>query len=742
MTAQMINEMLGRNPSYIELCKMLESKGLKFHRTQFARKLLQAVPDLASQAKSPSQPQSTPAPVRLEAQQTYRTPAGAPPAAPGSVNLKQGNVFHSAAHPVLPYGSGPPKQLPPAPGPAKAQPGVPAPIIPAPVPGSKEAMARKRDFSELVDLTNLDDDDDYVLSNKRSRVEDSSPEPEGFKAQPEIPFRTLQYPLGIANRIGASSNSTVHSPQYDPSHPQTSNSGQTIQPARPRTILARKIWKHEALRKSYYDPKTVARDVLIAAGRHPSERPLNAHLAGLLHRHIEIDSDLSTFDWDAVTPGGPPMPRVELADVPAGRPKWKVDVRKTRTLTPSRDVPKQPIRDRPPSGLGAAALASLSRLSKQTSKLLKESRNRNTENANTSNPSQLRQVHMPGDGSDPEISLVIAPDKAPRSASQTASTPFSTTPNRDFARPGKASSQSSSMETSGYYPSGKRRGRPPGSKNKAPSVPKTARTGGLLSSLTHSSLPAPEYSTYDCRWRKCHAKLHNLPTLRQHVSKKHQPCPEEVQQYGWTCWWKQCSTLVQNPDKTYTADVHFDDYNEWMAHIETKHLHPIGMEKGDGPASSHTGKPTASALDLSSFRYKAPSRTYPPSCHTARIGSYTDPQTLAANASKYLADAQHRSVTAPSSTATIRHYPADALVLTSVSKDNQDRIPIRAFHKTHGNDKMDAKASAAAVLMAMAVRKGKVGPGLDRGGCTLVNEARRRTLAQNEGLARVVDGDY
>ena len=54
------------------------------------------------------------------------------------------------------------------------------PAKPQPPVGSKEAMARKRDFSELVDLTQLSDNDDYVLSSKHPRVASPSPEPDPF----------------------------------------------------------------------------------------------------------------------------------------------------------------------------------------------------------------------------------------------------------------------------------------------------------------------------------------------------------------------------------------------------------------------------------------------------------------------------------------------------------------------------------------------------------------------------------
>jgi len=52
------------------------------------------------------------------------------------------------------------------------------------------------------------------------------------------------------------------------------------------------------------------------------------------------------------------------------------------------------------------------------------------------------------------------------------------------------------------------------------------------------------------------------------------------------------------------------------------------------------------------------------------------------------------------------------------------------------------KAEAEETLRAMERRKAMIGPGIDRGGCTLANEARRSTFVQNPGVRRVVDADY
>ena len=51
-----IRAMLDEEPSYVQLCGLLEGKGLKFHRGQFARQLLSSVPDLTAHSKGNDAP--------------------------------------------------------------------------------------------------------------------------------------------------------------------------------------------------------------------------------------------------------------------------------------------------------------------------------------------------------------------------------------------------------------------------------------------------------------------------------------------------------------------------------------------------------------------------------------------------------------------------------------------------------------------------------------------------------------
>jgi hypothetical protein len=73
--------------------------------------------------------------------------------------------------------------------------------------------------------------------------------------------------------------------------------------------IIKPINRSVALRKSRYNLKTVARDMLIATSRHPYQRGLNAHLEPLKARFRTVDgsSDLSTFRWCIVDPGSRPL---------------------------------------------------------------------------------------------------------------------------------------------------------------------------------------------------------------------------------------------------------------------------------------------------------------------------------------------------------------------------------------------------------------------------------------------------
>lgn len=321
------------NPSYIALCQVIEARGFIFDRAQLARSLITNVPSLSTSNRE-SQPPLRP---HLAPAQTRSYPPSAatatvnPPAANHAPPFMNGRFIKPetplqrfrGATPLMHQG----KTLLAAH--LRSRRSVPAAPVPVQTPGSKEEMARKRGFEDLIDLTN-EGDEDYVVPEKRPRLRSSSPDPIAAFAQqtqalskPKSSFVRFASPTpqGMLPKAVTPLRFNTHVPGFLREEPK--------QARPPKIMLAKKLNKVEALRRNYYDPKTIARDILISAGRHPTERPLNGHLAGLLGNHIELESDLSTFHWEDVDPGGPPASKIAWVDIPAGPPRFKSQLSKS-----------------------------------------------------------------------------------------------------------------------------------------------------------------------------------------------------------------------------------------------------------------------------------------------------------------------------------------------------------------------------------------------------------------------------
>jgi len=116
---------------------------------------------------------------------------------------------------------------------------------------------------------------------------------------------------------------------------------------------------------------------------------------------------------------------------------------------------------------------------------------------------------------------------------------------------------------------------------------------------------------------------------------------------------------------------------------------------------------------------------------------------VAYDRSSYLADSQGRITTH------LAHSDdePDAVILNDLQPDDVDKREaaqkaFNAFLGTHGHHKQDLRAAAEETLKAMKARKEKIGVGIDRGGCTLVNDEMRKTFVHNPGISKVVDYDY
>ncbi|OAP57225.1 hypothetical protein AYL99_07963 [Fonsecaea erecta] len=788
ITHQDIHQILEQDPSYTDLCLTLEKKGLKFHRSQFARQLLSEVPQLRGPSKTqalpaPPIPVLSRAPVQVSAAGASVAPARMPPgplpidaSAPAPVparTIDPSNMTQAVRIPVFPG-------RPAAPRSAQMPQSKPTrnyhQARPEPVTGSKEAMARKRDFSDIIDLTTLSDNEDYVMPKKQARAEGPSPEPTAALqeyqnlAQPvtsNLPPPTAPYidagfppPLRFDPSLLQYPHGYVPLPHYR-LHLQAPSSVAQPTPAPPPQrslrLLAKPINKEEAFRKTYYNPKTVARDILIAAGRHPTERALNAHLAGLLGKFVEIDSDLSTFNWDAIDPEGPPVPQVEFVDVPTEAPRYRLGesgIRRRGQVLPEADttakraLPNSEKHLTPaPATAPAPAPAPVTATATATNQVVKA---RPLQPQSSSTARVATTPHTPPRSQEVSKATTkpVIPQKRPSSLISSNGSPNSerrqSTQSVSVQVPSTMESKRSSPGA--FFPSGKRRGRPPGASNLHPSVEAMQKAAVQEPSPIEITIPspaAPSLPVFKCRWRGCKAHLHNLQTLRNHVSNVHRPTPKQLEEEGgYICWWKRCKYLIDDGDGSLRPSEIFDNPKDWLKHIE-EHTNEVASRMGDGPTTKIIGKPQTAAskpFDVSRFVFHFPVQ---PSTSFTRTLSHTDPQTLLRDKARYLSDEQGRITTPDVSVKSAQDdLEPDTMTLLKAKHNDWERYAQRSFMKTHRKEKSSSRALAEETLKAMAARKAKIGPGIDRGGCILVTEARRATLIQNPGIQRVVDGDY
>ena len=378
ITTQEIHELLDQNPSYNQMCEILEYRGFIIDRGNFARVLLKAVPDLGAATNStkatatdtisvnrntPATPTVTasngntagkasstslatptpgafgmlvkshlaksnsdfstaptaitkplpylpPSTAAFPAPNGYSSPyAIAPPSAaqasertisngpprdsrfantaswPANEPRSYASVTNHGNEPML--NSYPSSSLQEYPrsinGQASDQNGTLHPDHIISHQPNKQELARKRTFEEIVDLTQTLSDDE------------------------ELKRKSVKTVFGqVAQRQQNSGRSTPKPFKYKYSARDTLlQSHDIIKPMNKR---------RDALRRSTYNPKTIARDVLLGIGRHPAMAPLNSHLDILKDRFkaVDYESDLSTFRWDLVDPEG--EANAELSD--------------------------------------------------------------------------------------------------------------------------------------------------------------------------------------------------------------------------------------------------------------------------------------------------------------------------------------------------------------------------------------------------------------------------------------------
>ena len=569
--------LLDGNPSYIELCEQLESMGLKLDRAAFAKTLLAAVPDVnsASRAKTAQSP---------SAGASLGQMAPRAVVAPPAVMKKD---MGTPATPAAGYAA----TLTPSPYPVLADNSDPRPVPVAEMvpikaelklPANKEEAARKRTFEDLIDLTNMPDDEDF------------EPPPKKVHTGPVYSFASTGPP--VHNTVDTNNDFAANFPIPDRG-PQAVLESSRLPPPPVNelryTTIVEPLDRRKALRRNKYNIKTIARDVLLACGRHPDTRQLNQHLELLKQTLPQItnDADLSTLRWDIMDPGRPPLGYFKASTEVLVE---DADDEDDSDVEASRQHPHRP------STQGTVP---------KKAQALSEA----------TNPFKQKRRGRPPRQSLPTDPTASTPDR-PGPTPMSASAPRPTTA---VANVGYAAFRSATAYDADGKPLPKKKGRPVGWRKAihgsaaAQMRPSTnGHTGPERSLPSQSSAlrhvgsdqiepiridsrsgsvsnPAPRYQSYKCEWQNCTAELHNLDTLKKHVRKVH---AKENMEGSLECRWAGCATQTASRDATTNMRIEryepktFSSTADRQAHLEEAHFGPLSWQLGDGPASGLSGE--------------------------------------------------------------------------------------------------------------------------------------------------------
>lgn len=449
-------------------------------------------------------------------------------------------------------------------------------------PVTKADAARKRNFSDIVDLTLLSDDEE-PRAKRQDYNNDIAP---AWAAPPDSVFH---------------SNPSHQGNFYATSLPTMVQADDRMKNMEVVEPLNRKY----ALRRSTYEVKSIARDVLLATGKHPEMRPLNGHLDILRESFKKVDTtaDLSTLRWDLIDPGDPPPEAlkpavVELEDEDADDEEDDAPKEEPRPRQlPPVSKPTAPTPDRPAGGLLHTSSSSRTPHQLPSSASVSKKRGR---------PSKL--------GAAGAVGARATPSSRDRDRDPASST-FTGTPNNQLTpMSGYAAFRTQQLGPDGT-PLPKKKGRPVGWRKSVHSKEALAQTGGLTPQPASASRPKSgprtaqtpngvvvvnsrspsvasvrrgpaSFSVYKCQWENCAAELHNLQTLRKHVSKFHH---SKNAHNKWPCFWDQCQENERTMDPRTGKPNGFSTEEDFIDHMDFAHIGPNAWKLGDGHAGGLSG---------------------------------------------------------------------------------------------------------------------------------------------------------
>lgn len=564
-------KLLEENAPYATFCDFLDSKGFWLNRAMLARIILDSNPELNKSPAIPSKPahipagnnvalppagqHSQPAPPALSLAQPDLAPVTQPepsysqqlPQQPTSGSL---DAVHSTPgpapvmddtpmhhdEPMLGTDEAPTPSLPPTAMQAKkskvktvkgalseatnptAEPDRPK------TPLSKADQARHRGstaFDALV-LDSSDGEDDYIIAPRPQSAVD--PMLSATLSPSSLPSDQPSKDTGGTLEEAIATGPPV---VYVPSVLESELRGK---------VLIEPLKRAEVARKSKYDSRTIARDVLLATGRHSGMRPLNDHLEGiraLLATHSQdVDNqqyDLNTIRWNLIDP----EPAQENAD-------------DTLMADDEQDELNMPVREIVHRD-GTVSLAPA-----QRAPGAKRKRGPGKKWAR-------RQGNVPG------VNVAAGGASMPSGGMR-----------RSIFKPSFAGKQgkAEANENSDTAMAGSQNGhsdRHQGSSRRAGSA-------NLGAADERDHLSEPHFPIFKCRWERCDAKLHSIEALSKHIEKLHGRRSRGLYQCAWGTCSKGGRTITGPGDR-----LQFEVKSKWDEHVRGAHLDGVVRRLGDGP---------------------------------------------------------------------------------------------------------------------------------------------------------------
>ncbi|RPA86765.1 hypothetical protein BJ508DRAFT_119920 [Ascobolus immersus RN42] len=160
---------------------------------------------------------------------------------------------------------------------------------------------------------------------------------------PLVPRMGTFAPAASAQVLAPAHQLATHLPTTTTAHSAPHKTSSTLKPHE-KLNLATRLSKSKAARRDGYDPQTVVRDILVVLGRHPTLKPLNAHLHDLSERgYVPKDADLSTLDWDAIEARSPLAKATDdiTAEIPADSTLFRSEFRGPLIVNAPPSIPQK-----------------------------------------------------------------------------------------------------------------------------------------------------------------------------------------------------------------------------------------------------------------------------------------------------------------------------------------------------------------------------------------------------------------